>query len=678
MPIVLRERPNSYSEPVTEFLHGIAVTDPYQWLEDQDSPRTRAWIEEQTAYARAYLDSIPYRDNCRQRIREFLSVETYDSLHKVGNRYFFRRRLPNQQQPCICMREGPGGDDEILIDPAIRGDGVFSAVKPLTISRDGRFLLYEIKQGGEKAGRFKIFDVVERRTRSDALPLGYLRGFEFAPDCTSFYYVHEDKHAYQPAGRAVRYHRMGTDFREDTTLFSAPEGEEVRVSLLSDPQRLGILVFRFFDKTYTDFHVYMMAGREAPACVLKNVEFLFAPQMIGGRTLALTDHQAPNLRIVEVRDPHGECSLKEIVPQREGRIREWAITGKHVYIRYVLEAKTRIEIFDLNSEQPRQVGEVACHEFETVRLIGASPDGDEVFLEGESFTNSTRIYRCGLEGKRRAWGRTSVALDASGFEQRRVSYRAKDGTSIPMFLFGGRDTLQGGSRPVIMTAYGGYGIPMTPQFSVLVSFLVQRGCLFALPNIRGGSEFGEKWHQAAQRLHRQVAFDDFVAAAEWLINSGWTTPGKLAIFGGSNSGLLVGVALTQRPDLFRAVLCMVPLLDMLRYHLFDDAISGKQEFGTANDPDDFTVLLSYSPYHQVRDGVAYPATMIVSGDSDEKCNPLHARKMTARLQMASSSEAPIFLDYSRFRGHSPVLPLDVRIDALTDRVSFLCDQLQLL
>jgi len=675
---VLRARPTSCSEAVTEFHHGIAITDPYRWLEDQDSPRTRTWIEEQTRHARAYFDSIPNRDNCRQRIRELLSVETYDSLHKVGNQYFFRRRLPNQQQPCICMREGPEGDDEILIDPAMRGEGAFSAVKPLTISHDGRFLLYEIKQGGQRAGRFEIFDVVDRRTRSDALPLGYLRGFEFAPDCKSFYYVHEGKHAYQPAGRAVRHHTMDTDFREDTTLFSAVEGTEVRVSLLSDSQRLGILVFRFLDKTYTDFHVHIMAGREAPTCVLKNAEFLFAPQMIGGRTLALTDHQASNLRIVEVRDPvQGECSFREIVPQREGRIREWSITGKQVYIRYVLEAKTRIEIFDLNSERPRQVGKVACHEFETVRLIGSSPEGDEVFLEAESFTNRTRIYRCGLDGKRMAWGRRSVGADGSGFEQLRVSYRAKDGTSVPIFLFGGRDTLLGGSRPVIMTAYGGYGIPMTPQFSVLVSFLVERGCLFALPNIRGGSEFGEKWHQAAQRRNRQVAFDDFVAAAEWLIDSGWTTPGKLAIFGGSNSGLLVGVALTQRPDLFRAALCMVPLLDMLRYHLFD-AASGKQEFGTADDPDDFAVLLSYSPYHQVRDGVAYPATMIVSGDSDEKCNPLHARKMTARLQMASSSEAPIVLDYSRLRGHSPVLPLDFRIDALTDRVSFLCDQLQLL
>ena len=228
---------------------------------------------------------------------------------------------------------------------------------------------------------------------------------------------------------------------------------------------------------------------------------------------------------------------------------------------------------------------------------------------------------------------------------------------IPMSLVGRRDVLEGGPRPTIMTSYGGYGVSMTPQFSVFVAFLMEHGCLFALPNIRGGSEFGVEWHNAAKRRRRQVAFDDFLAAAEWLIESGRTQPGRLAIFGGSNSGLLVGAAMTQRPDLFRAVVCMVPILDMLRYHLFDGAHIWTEEFGTADDSEDFAALFGYSPYHKVRDGVEYPATMIVSGDSDQNCNALHARKMTARLQAASVSDHPILLDYNPHRGHSPVLPL---------------------
>jgi prolyl oligopeptidase len=246
-----------------------------------------------------------------------------------------------------------------------------------------------------------------------------------------------------------------------------------------------------------------------------------------------------------------------------------------------------------------------------------------------------------------------------------------------MFLVGRLDVLAGGIRPAIMTSYGGYGVPMTPQFSVFVCFLMERGCLFALPNIRGGSEFGVEWHKSAKRKNRQVAIDDFLAAAEWLIEAGRTKSQKLGIFGGSNSGLLVGAAMTQRPDLFHAVVCMVPMLDMLRYHLFDNAHVWADEFGTADNPDDFPALAGYSPYHRIRDGVAYPAVMIVSGDSDQNCNPLHARKMTARLQAANASANPILLDYTRFRGHSPVLPLRERVEALTDRMAFLCDQLRL-
>ncbi len=279
--------------------------------------------------------------------------------------------------------------------------------------------------------------------------------------------------------------------------------------------------------------------------------------------------------------------------------------------------------------------------------------------------------------ERTLWAKRSMPFDSTDFSHSQIWFMSKDGTRVPMYLVGRRDTLKRSGNPTIMTSYGGYGVSMTPQFSIFVAFLMERGCLFALPNIRGGSEFGVEWHNAAKRLNRQTAYDDFLCAAEWLLKTGRTAPGKLAIFGGSNSGLLVGAALTQRPDLFRAVVCMVPMLDMLRYHLFDYGHIWRSEFGTADDPNDFAVLAKYSPYHRVRDGVAYPATMLVSGDADRNCNPLHARKMTARLQAANASERPIFLDYSKFRGHSPVLPLSERIEALTDRMAFLCDQLQL-
>lgn len=296
--------------------------------------------------------------------------------------------------------------------------------------------------------------------------------------------------------------------------------------------------------------------------------------------------------------------------------------------------------------------------------------------ESESFTRPCEIHRFSIRSRERElWARQSIPFKSEDYAHTQVWFKAKDGTLIPMVLVSARNADQSQPRPAIMTAYGGYGVSMTPQFSVLVAFLLERGCLFALPNIRGGSEFGATWHQAAKRRNRQVAIDDFLGAAEWLIETRKTAPERVAIFGGSNSGLLVGAALTQRPDLFRAVLCMVPMLDMLRYHLFDNAAVWKGEFGTSDDPEDFAALLRYSPYHAVRDGVDYPATMIVSGDLDKNCNPLHARKMTARLQAASASRHPIILDYNEFRGHSPVLPLSTRTSALADRLAFLCKEL---
>ncbi|MHB8527258.1 MAG: prolyl oligopeptidase family serine peptidase [Candidatus Acidiferrales bacterium] len=676
MPALTSPPPLSLIEPVTEIFHGVAVTDPYRWLEDQNSGRTRAWIDEQTRYARTYLDSIPGRDRIRKRIREFLAVETQDSLQKAGNRYFFRKRLPDEEQPRIYMREGANGEDQLLLDPAERGTGKYTAVKPLRVSPDGRLLLYEIKDGGERTGTFALFDVATRRTLPDSLPRGYLRGFAFAPDGKSFYYVHEALDAERPFYRAAYHHALGTPFREDEEIFRAGEDANLRLCLTSDETRLGFLVYRFGDRTRTDFHLRPFDACGAPEIIVAGARYSFGPLLTSGRILALTDRDAPNRRIVELRlQTGGEPLWVEIIPQSDARIHQWAVAGDRIFVCYVRGAAFDISLFDFAGEH---AGKMPVRSDETIRLMGVSSKSDELFIEAESFTEPIGIFRHSVTtGQRAPWAKRSIPFDSSRYEHTRVWYASKDRTRIPLFLMGRRDVLAGGSHPTILTSYGGYGVPMTPQFSVFVAFLVERGCLFALPNIRGGSEFGAAWHQAAKRQNRQTAYDDFLCAAQWLIRSGRTTAEKLAIFGGSNSGLLVAAALTQRPELFRAIVCMAPLLDMLRYHLFDNAHVWREEFGTAEDRDDFAVLASYSPYHRVQDGGAYPATMIVSGDADGNCNPLHARKMAARLQAANTSPYPILLDYSPFRGHSPVLPLSERMEGLTDRMAFLCDQLGL-
>ena len=676
MPALTLPRPHAPIEPVTEILHGVAITDPYRWLEDRNSPRTREWIEQQTRYARAYLDNVPGREVIRKRIREFLAVATYDSLQKAENRYFFRKRLPDEEQPGIYMREGATGEDQLLVDPAAWGTGKYTAVKPLRVSGDGRLLLYEIKQGGERTGRFAIFDVVARQTLTDVLPRGYLRGFAFAPDGKSFYYVHEALDAERPFYRAAYQHTPGTPFSEDREIFCAGEDANLRLCLIGDEERLGFLVYRFGEKTRTDFYLRSFEACGAPQVIVADARYSLGPLLTSGKIFAITDRNAPNLRIVELRlQKNKEPLWVEIVPESDARIHQWAVARDRIFVSYVRGTAFDVSILDFAGEP---VGKMPVQSGETIRLMGGSAKSDELLVEAESFTEPITIFRLPVNGGQRApWAKRSIPFDASRYEHTQVWYTAKDGTRIPMFVLGRKDVLAAGSHPTILTSYGGYGVSMTPQFSVFVAFLVERGCLFALPNIRGGSEFGAAWHIAAKRHNRQTAYDDFLCAAEWLIASGRSAPGKLAIFGGSNSGLLVAAAMTQRPDLFRAVVCMVPMLDMLRYHLFDNAHVWREEFGTAEDPDDFAVLASYSPYHRVQDGTAYPATMIVSGDADRNCNPLHARKMAARLQAANASGHPVLLDYSPFRGHSPVLPLSERIEALTDRMAFLCDQLGL-
>jgi prolyl oligopeptidase len=676
MPKLMEPPPYSPIKTVTEMLHGVSVADPYRWLEDQDSVQTRAWLEVQSEYARAYLDAIPGREQIRDRIRELLDVETYDSIQKLGQRYFFRKRLPGQEQPCIFVREGPDGEDWLLIDPAERGSGKHTAVKPLRVSPDGRLLLYEVKEGGERTGTFELLDIQSRKTLPDVLPRGYLRGFAFAPDSRSFYYVHETITP-EPQRRAVYHHVLGTRFDDDEQTFFAGDSDKLRLSIVPGKDQLGFLVYSFLGKPYTGFYLWRFRSETAPTPVIDNAGYRFGPLLMkDGRILAVTDRDAPNSRIVRLRLRDGqEPEFVDVIPTTDVPIQNLAVTENRIFVSYTREIKTQIAVFDLFG---RPLGELPIDKSDTVRLAGGSVDEDELFFERESFTKPIQIYRYSSRtGEARLWAERELPFDTRAFSHTQVWFTARDSTLIPMFLVGRRDVLENGRHPAIMTSYGGYGVPMTPQFSVFVAFLLERGCLFALPNIRGGSEFGAAWHDAAKRRNRQMAFDDFLCAAVWLIESGRAEPQRLAIFGGSNSGLLVGAAMTQRPDLFRAVVCMVPILDMLRYHLFDSAHVWKEEYGAADDPDDFAALLGYSPYHRVREGVSYPATMIVSGDADQNCNPLHARKMIARLQAANASEHPIFLDYSRHRGHSAVLPLSERIGALTDRMAFLCDQLRL-
>ena len=676
MPDLMDRPPFSAVEPVVDVLHGVAISDPYRWLEDQNSSRTRAWIDAQTHYARAYLDHIPGRERIRERVRGLLDVDTYDSFLKCGDRYFFRKRLPGNEQPGIYMRQGFAGKDRLLIDPAARGTSRYTAVLPTSVSSDGKLLLYEIKYGGERTGAFELFDVEARTKLPDNLPRGHLRGFLFASDNKSFYYVHEQLDDARPSYRAVYHHRLGESLSDDTEIFVAGVDQPVRIALVHDANLLGILEYKFLEKTLTSLYVQPFADRTALEPVFIETDDVVSPKIVSGKVLALTNRQAPNFRIVTLPARGDQKSVwATLIPETGDLIEQWFVTREHIFLSYSGHPSQRIAMFDFSG---KHLGDIPSREQETLRVVASSRLDDELILESESSAAPPVFlrYRPPSNGVS-VWARRTAPRSSGHYVHSVTSYLSKDGTEIPIFLFGKKEVFKPGPHPAVMTSYGGFGMASRPRFSVLVSLLVECGCLFALPSIRGGSEFGAAWHHAARRHKRQNACDDFLAAAEWLVATGKTVSDRLAIFGGSNSGLLTAAALAQRPDLFKAVVCLVPLVDMLRYHLFDHARIWQQEFGTADNREDFEALARYSPYHRILNGASYPATLIVSGDADGNCNAFHARKLAARLQSANSSPHPILLDYSEFRGHAPVLPLGTRVEALTDRVAFLCDRLQL-
>lgn len=676
MPLPLTHPPYSAQDPVTDVIHGVPITDPYRWLEDRESPRTRSWIESQTLYARAYLDNIPERSTIRKRLQELTDVETFDSLLKNGDRYFFRKRPVGEEQPSIYMREGANGKDQLLVDPRDRGASKYTAVKPLRISPDGRLLLYEVKEGGEKTGTFELLEINTRTRLIDFLPRGYLHGFAFGPHGESFYYAHEALESAQHHYSAAYRHFLGTPRHEDKEILDAGEDPRTRLGLVAGSDRLAFIVHRFSKTTLTDVYLMPLDGTRKPVPIFLEIAYSLGLHLLPDRILALTDRDAPNRRIVELRlRGTGGHEWVDIVPEADAPIDAWLVAGDYILVSYAKELKQQVRIFDLFGVELRRL---PLHQDETNRIVQISNEACEILLETETFTEPLATFRYSPEtNEKTLWAKRDIPFASADYTHCQVWFLSKDRTKVPMYLVGRRDVLAGRDNPTIMTSYGGFGASMTPQFSLFVAFLLEQGCLFALPNIRGGLEFGVNWHSAAKRRSRQTAYDDFLSAAEWLFDTGWTARGRLAIFGGSNSGLLVGAALTQRPDFFRAAVCMVPLLDMLRYHLFDHAYIWKDEFGTAEDSNDFAALVKYSPYHQICDGRAYPATLIISGDADHTCNSLHARKMIARLQAANASHYPILLDYNKFRGHSPVLPVSDRIDALTDRIAFLCDQLEL-
>jgi prolyl oligopeptidase len=678
MPSVLEPPPFTPIEPVTEVLHGVEITDPYRWLEDQDSISTRRWINGQTDYTRTYFDSLPGREVVRERVSELLSIPSVTEPWNVGGRYFFLKRYQDREQPVIVVSNDLFGEETIIVDSALHAPGFSTAVAIAAISRDARFLAYSVRQGGTDHSALEILDVERNTVLPDRLPEGFCAGIAFAADGSGFYYSHRALNDPRPNYRAAFWHRFGTKNSEDQEVFFAGEEPNLFLGLLesSEAGLLAYLVFSTGKRPRTSVYLGSMQSESVPKLLLHDVEACFVPFFVRGQLLAYTDLAAPNFRIVrvDITDPD-PAHWQDIVPASDRcRIQQFAVAGDQVFVTRIHRFSSRIEVFGLDG---RQREDIPLPPYGTVNLVNLTTTTDKMFYSHTSIFQPPSIYCYDTRAQNVViWDQPNVAFDPSVIAVEEAVYTSKDGTAVPLLLAARTDLLRSGPLPTFLTGYGGFGNCVTPRFSAFASFLMEQGFLFAVPALRGGSELGEEWHLAGRRENRQNSFDDFIAAAEWLMSQGRSERGRTAIGGGSNAGLLVGAAITQRPDLFRAAICLGPLLDMARYHLFDFAAGWADEYGSPDDEGDFQSLLAYSPYHRVQDGMAYPAVLLISGDADNRCNPMHARKMTARLQAANASSHPILLDYRPPWGHTPVQPLSTKIEALTNRLAFICHEVE--
>jgi len=663
--------PATKIDNVTENINGVTITDPYRWLEDQNSPETRAWINAQDQYTESILAKLPGRDQIHQRLEKLVNIDTITAPIERGGRYFFYKRHADQNQRVVYLRRGLKGNDEVLIDPNTMGPDATTSVGIVDLSEDGKLLVYNVRHGGEDETSVAILDVDSRKDLPDKLPRARYFGFAMKPDKSGFFYSKSTDGL-----PGVFYHELGTDASRDPQVFGKGFGKTdiTRPTISEDGRYMVIFVSHGAAADNVKVYVQNLESKGPITAVVDDLAANFEGEVEAGHLYLRTNWAAPKSRIVDVdlASPARD-HWHTIVPEGESAIQSFSLAGGKLFVRYLENVTTRVGVFDPNG---RLVREIKFPAIGTAGSINGRWSSTEAFYTFTSFAQPATIYRYDVAtGDQQEWARINVPIAGDQIEVQQVWYQSKDKTRVPMFLVYKKGLRLDGNRPVFLTGYGGFNLSLTPSFSALAAYWAENGGVFAQPNLRGGGEFGETWHRAGILENKQNVFDDFIAAAEWLVDNHYTRRSRLAISGGSNGGLLVGAALTQRPDLFQAVVCSFPLLDMVRYQNFLVARFWVPEYGSSEDPKLFPHILKYSPYHNVKKGVKYPAVLFITGDSDTRVAPLHARKMTALLQASTGSDRPILLHYDTKAGHSGGLPVSKQIDNMTDELSFLFWQL---
>lgn len=675
-------------EDVTETLHGELVHDPYRWLENAADPRVQAWIGEQNRLLERTLAPIAERATVRERIARLLEIGSV-SLPTVtrggaGFRYFYTRREGTQNQPVLYVRDGAHGAERVLFDAnalSAQGSVALDWYQP---SLDGSLLAYGSSEDGSEESTLRVRDVTSGRDLDDVIPHTRHASIAWLPGSKRFFYTRYPKPGSVPEGEE-RYHRkvyehvLGADPAGDRLIFgdlSLTDFPSVSVS----PNGRHVFVHVHQGWTKTELY-YAELGSSAPVFekLTDGKDQRYSALILDDAFYVLTNEGAPRGAIYRAtfnrpRREHWQLLIPE---HGEDVLTGFDVVRGKLFVSYMHQAASRLEIFDASG---KSLGPVELPALGASNGFSGHHQGDEVFFSFESFAIPPSIRRLDLAtGKTEAWATVKSDLRPEDYRVTRGEARSKDGTRVPyMMVHGAGLSLESGDNPTLLYGYGGFNISLEPRFSRASYALLERGGVFVQANLRGGGEFGESWHRLGQLEHKQNTFDDFVAVAEDLIRRGVTRRERLAIYGRSNGGLLVAAALTQRPDLFRAAVSSVPLTDMLRYERFSIAKLWIPEYGSAEDPEQFGFLRAYSPYHRVTPGVAYPAVLLTTAESDTRVDPLHARKLAAALQYSSSSDLPVLLRTETEAGHGAGTPLHKLVGELSDVYTFVLWQLGVL
>ncbi len=659
--------PPTRVEVVRDTLHGVPIEDAYRWLEEKDAPETRAWVRAQMAYTQELLGKVPGRDEVLAILARHHKVDARGIPTLRGKRLYFTTRAVGQQQAVIAMRERADGADVVLVDPNPMSTDHTTSVTLYTVSRDGRLMVYGIRRGGEDEVELRVFDVDQRKDVPGGLPRGRYFSVSFDRQKTGFWYSR-----WSADGSRVRFHRLADDPAKDAVVFGEGLGAtEIPFAFLSENGRwlmLGVAV----GSAGSDTRLYLknVESNGPIVTVADTLKSLLNFDMAGDRLVIATNWRAPNQRVVvaDAKQPQ-PAYWKEIVPESpDAVIEDMALVGGRIYLTVLQNVASKLRVCDLDGTAG---GEVPMPGLGTTDGMSGEWAGKEGYFRFSSFNRPPTIFRYDFtSGNAAPWWRSSDPLDPEAFEVRQFSIRSTNGARVPFFVVARKGIEFNGRNKVLLHGYGGFNVAIKPVFSAFVASWLELGGVYVSANLRGGNEFGESWHRDGMLRNKQHTFDDFLNVTQWLLTRGYCLRQGLGIIGDSNGGLLVGAAMTQRPDLYGAVVCQVPLLDMLRYHRFLVARFWVPEYGSSEKSEQFDWLRGYSPYHRVKSGVNYPSAMFESGDGDTRVDPLHARKMAALLQ-AQGGENPVLLHYDVSSGHAGGQSVDKGMEDAADRLQFL-------